>query len=47
MFKEISLCATMKINFEVDTLVMFLTLSPPEGPYGPRVFIENCEFFRG
>ena len=24
-----------------------LTLSPPEGPYSPTVFIENCEFFRG
>ena len=24
-----------------------LTLSPPEGPYGPTVFIENCDFFRG
>ena len=23
-----------------------LTLSPPEGPFGPTVFIENCEFFR-
>ena len=21
---------------------VFLTLSPPEGPYGPTVFIENC-----
>ena len=24
-----------------------LTLSPPEGPYGPTVLIENCKFFRG
>ena len=24
-----------------------LTLLAPEGPYGPTVFIENCNFFRG
>ena len=24
-----------------------LTLSPPEGPYSPTVFIENCEFSGG
>ena len=24
-----------------------LTLSPPEGPYSPTLFIQNCEFFRG
>ena len=42
-----------KQNATFDRLVFLanvngvLTLSPPEGPYGPTVFIENCEVCRG
>ena len=28
-------------------MLVRLTLSPREGPHGPTVFIENCEFCRG
>ena len=28
-------------------LTFCLTLSPPKGPYGPTVFMENCKFSGG
>ena len=36
-----------KSEKQTTALNLYLTLSPPEGPYGSTVFIENYEFSGG
>ena len=37
----------VETSIKEPVFIRTLTLSPPEGPYGSTVFIENYEFFRG